>query len=104
MKNEFKKNFSALLHRRIKIEKKPLTVLTLWHTELIVAAIIFCVAIFIDVWIYQKMVSGGVAISSESIGQIEILNKKDIINGALKANKHKDLLENPTFPLTGNPF
>ena len=103
--NYLQKIFSIFSYHRAKTEKMSLTVLRVWRFELIIIGIILCIVIFTDIWIYRDMVSGVVEISSsDKVNVITALNKTTIITGAKTVRERENLLDNPQFPLTGNPF
>ncbi|MEK9175246.1 MAG: hypothetical protein AAB795_01485 [Patescibacteria group bacterium] len=103
--NYLQKIFSIFSYRRSKTEKASLTVLRVWRFELIIIASVLLIVIFADIWIYRDMVSNEVEISSvDKVTVVTSLNKTAIIAGGTTVRERENLLDNPQFPLTGNPF
>lgn len=104
MTNYLKKILSKFSYHRVKKDKAPLTVLYIWRVELIIAGILFVVVIFADIWIYRNLGSRRVDIPNDNVSRVDVLSKRDIVAGGSRIREHENLLNNPTFPLTENPF
>lgn len=102
--NYFKKILSLLKYNTAKKEKKSYAVLGVWRAELIATALLLLIVFVFDWWIYYNVASRGAGTSSDRISTVEAPHKQIIMDATGILTEHENKLNNPLFPLIGDPF